>query len=79
MTRLVLEMLSHRMSPSFIGPITLSIAMVIFPNEDIVLALPSISFVRECQSVMAYLTKMLTAYQLAKVDIYLEHHSDGTS
>ena len=78
-TRLVLEMLSHRTPPSCIGPNILSVAMTIFPNDNIVLELSGISFVRECRSVMAYLTKMLAAYQLAKVDIYFEHHSDGTS
>ena len=50
-TRLVLEMLSHRTPPSCIGPNILSVAITIFPNDNIVQELPGISFVHECRSV----------------------------
>ena len=76
-TRMVLELLSHHTPPSCIGPTILTVAKTICPNSKVVIDLPGVSFVRHCRSVLAYLTKMLAAYQLALVDKYLEHHSDG--
>ena len=78
-TRMVLEMLSHRTPPSCIAPNILTVARTIYPNRDIVFELPGVSFIRHCRSVLSYLTKLLAAFLLAKAPKYLEFHLDGTS
>ena len=76
--QMILEMLVHRTPPSCIAANILTIANSLHPNCDAVQALPCVSVVRECRSVLLVTTKTLAAYQLALVPEYLQHHSDGT-
>ena len=76
---MILEMLSHRTPPSCIAANILTISELLNPYYDMVKELPSVSFIRDCRSVNLHLTKTLSAYLLAKVKVYSELFSDGTS
>ena len=76
---MILEILSQRTPPSCIAANILTIAELLNPNCEIVHELPSVSFIRDCQSVNLHLTKTLSAYTLAKLKEYSELFTDGTS
>ena len=75
---MILELLAHRTPPSCVAANILTVSKMILPHANIVVELPSVSFVRKSRSTLSFLTKLLAAYQLAKADKLLEHHSDGT-
>ena len=75
---MVLEMLSHRTPPSCVSQNILTVAEILCPDFKIVKELPSTRFVCGCRSVLSYFTKLMAAYQLAKVDTHLELHHDST-
>ena len=76
---LVLEMLLHQTPPLCIAANILTFANLIFLTRSIVKQLPSVNFVRDCQSVLVFFTKTLAAYSLAKIDAFCQLFCDGTS
>jgi hypothetical protein len=80
--QMVLEMLSHRASPSCIPSTILTVVESLFENPtatNLVQELPSISTVREWHSVLVVVTKTLAAYQLGRADSYAQLLTEGTS
>ena len=77
-TQMVLEMLSHRTPPSCVSQNILTVAEILCPDFKSVKELPSTRFVCGCRRVLSYFTKLMAAYQLAKVDTHLELHHDST-
>ncbi len=78
---MVLEMLSHWTPPSCISANILTVAESLHPSvkATVVSALPSLPFIRGCQSILVVVTKAIAAYQLARADSYHQLFSDGTS
>ena len=62
---IILELLSHRTPPSCIAANILSISSLLNPNYNVVEELPATNYIRECRSVLGYITKTLAVFQLA--------------
>ena len=76
---MVIELLTHRTPPESISANILTICKLVSPTNNIVISLPSLTFVHKCRSILAVETKMLGAYRIAKAVKVLEHHSNDTS
>jgi hypothetical protein len=79
MIEMVLEMLSHRTPPTSIAPIILTVLEVCVPQWKIVKALPSNNWIRQCCTLLAYVTKTLAAMKLGLAKEYKQLFTDGTN
>ena len=75
---MMLEFLSHRTPPSCVATNILTVTEIVSPRFNIVKEIFSKNFVRRGRSELAYSTKLLAAYQIAKSTELIAHHSDGT-
>ena len=71
-------MLTNRTPPTFIQANICAMARVVFPNEDIVLELPSLSHIKKLRTVLSLMTKSLTAYSLGNAKVWKQLHTDET-
>ena len=76
---IILELLSHRTPPSCIAANILSISSLLNPNYNVVEELPATNYIRECRSVLGYITKTLAVFQLAKEKSWKQLFTDGTT
>ena len=76
---MVLEMLAHRAPPSSIAPIILTVLHICMPNQRIVKALPSENWIRQCRTLLVYITKTLAAMKLGFAKEYKQLFMDGTN
>ena len=76
---MVLEMLAHPAPPSSIVPIILTVLQICLPNQNIVKALPSENWIRQCCTLLVYITKTLAAMKLGFAREYKQLFTDGTN
>jgi hypothetical protein len=79
MIEMVLETLSHRTPPSSISPIILTVLEICVPCWKIVKALPSNNWIRQCRTLLVFITKMLAAMKLGLATEYNQLFMDGTN
>jgi hypothetical protein len=79
MIKMGLEMLSHRTPPSSISPIILTMLETCVPCWKIVKALPSNNWIRQCHTLLVFITKMLAAMKLGLATEYKQLFMDGTN
>jgi hypothetical protein len=78
--QLIIELLSHRTPPSCVSANILSVVSLICPDySSIIKDLPGVSFVRDCRSLLVVTTKTLAAYQLAKLKLFDQLCTDGST
>ena len=62
--KLILEMLANRTDPTCIQANIYAVAHTIFPNEDVVLELPSIKHIKNIHTVLALFSKYLACHHI---------------
>ena len=78
MHQMILELLSHRTPPSAVSADVLTVTAITSPSFKVAKDVFSGSFICKCRSGLAYSTKLLADFQLARATEHLCHHSDGT-
>ncbi len=64
MIDMVLDMLLHRTPPSSISPTILTVLEICVPCWKIVKELPSNNWIRQCRTLLVFITKTLAAIEL---------------
>jgi hypothetical protein len=76
--KIALGMLAHCAPASSIAPIILTVLEVCVPNWKIVKALPSINWIRQCRTLLVYVSKTLAAMKLDLAKDFKQLFMDGT-
>ena len=71
-------MLTNRTPPNCIQANIYAMARVLFPNQNIVIELPSLKHIKNLQTVLSLITKSLAAYSLGNAKVWKQLHMDDT-